>query len=57
MSLGAFACFGTDRCGFPEAFPGVRSCLAVLGGLFKVPLYREYVMSAGENWAQKEDTV
>ncbi|KAL2094916.1 hypothetical protein ACEWY4_009635 [Coilia grayii] len=47
MSVGAFSCFGTESCGFAEAFPGVRSCLAILAGLFRIPLYRDYIMSAG----------
>lgn len=47
MSIGAFACFSTDVCGFKEAFPGVRSTLAILAGLFRIPLFREYIMSAG----------
>ncbi|KAM3868998.1 diacylglycerol O-acyltransferase 2-like [Diretmus argenteus] len=46
MSAGAFTCFGTDSCGFSEVFPGVRATLAVLAGMFQLPLYREYLMSA-----------
>jgi len=47
MSCGAFVCFTTEYAGFKETFPGVRSCLAVLAGLFRVPLFREYLMCAG----------
>lgn len=47
MSVGAFSCFGTESCGFAEAFPGVRSCLAILAGLFRLPVFRDYIMSAG----------
>ncbi|KAM9333114.1 2-acylglycerol O-acyltransferase 3b [Pholidichthys leucotaenia] len=47
MSVGAFTCFSTDNGGFQENFPGVRPCLAILAGLFKIPLYRDYLMSAG----------
>lgn len=47
MSVGAFSCFGTESCGFAETFPGVRSCLAILAGLFRLPLFRDYIMSAG----------
>ncbi|XP_023139805.1 2-acylglycerol O-acyltransferase 3b [Amphiprion ocellaris] len=46
MSAGAFACFSTDSCGFTEAFPGVRPTLAILAGLFRIPLFREYLMCA-----------
>ncbi|KAM7397836.1 hypothetical protein PAMA_005932 [Pampus argenteus] len=47
MSAGGFACISTESCGFAEAFPGVRSSLVVLAGLFRIPLFREYLMSAG----------
>ncbi|XP_072231515.1 2-acylglycerol O-acyltransferase 3b [Leuresthes tenuis] len=47
MAVGAFASFSTEGCGFTEAFPGVRSSLAVLAGLFKIPILRDYLMSAG----------
>ncbi|XP_062289357.1 diacylglycerol O-acyltransferase 2-like [Scomber scombrus] len=47
MCAGGFACFSTESCGFAEAFPGMRSCMAVLAGLFKIPLFRDYIMAAG----------
>ncbi|XP_044079672.1 2-acylglycerol O-acyltransferase 3b isoform X2 [Siniperca chuatsi] len=47
MSAGAFTCFSTESCGFNEMFPGVRSSLAILAGLFRIPLLREYIMCAG----------
>uniref|UniRef100_A0A8C8LXK6 Acyltransferase n=1 Tax=Oncorhynchus tshawytscha TaxID=74940 RepID=A0A8C8LXK6_ONCTS len=47
LSIGAFASFSTEACGFMDLFPGVRSCLCILGGLFKIPLYREYAMATG----------
>lgn len=47
MSAGGFACFSTESCGFAEAYPGIKSTLAILAGLFKLPLFREYLMSAG----------
>lgn len=47
MSAGAFACFSTESCGFADMFPGVRASLAILAGLFRIPLFREYIMSAG----------
>lgn len=47
MSTGAFATFGTDSCGFMEVFPGVKPTLAVLAGLFMIPIFREYIMSGG----------
>ncbi|KAM4620066.1 2-acylglycerol O-acyltransferase 3b [Polymixia lowei] len=47
MSAGAFICFGTESCGFSKTFPGLRSSLATLAGLFRIPLFRDYLMSAG----------
>ncbi|KAJ8372537.1 hypothetical protein AAFF_G00281880 [Aldrovandia affinis] len=47
MCAGAFSCFSTEASGFAQAFPGMRACLAILAGLFRLPLYRDYLMSAG----------
>ncbi|XP_067348152.1 2-acylglycerol O-acyltransferase 3b isoform X2 [Channa argus] len=47
MSAGAFSCFSTESCGFAEEFPGVRPCLVILAGLFRIPVLRDYIMSAG----------
>ncbi|XP_015253546.1 PREDICTED: diacylglycerol O-acyltransferase 2-like [Cyprinodon variegatus] len=47
MCVGAFACFSTESCGFAETFPGLQATLAILAGLFKIPLFREYLMCAG----------
>ncbi|XP_034152627.1 diacylglycerol O-acyltransferase 2-like [Esox lucius] len=47
LSLGAFMAFNTEACGFLDLFPGMRSCLCILSGLFKIPLYRDYVMASG----------
>uniref|UniRef100_A0A671NVL2 Acyltransferase n=1 Tax=Sinocyclocheilus anshuiensis TaxID=1608454 RepID=A0A671NVL2_9TELE len=47
MCVGAFSCFSTDRNGFVETFPGIRPTLAILAGLFRLPLFREYILSAG----------
>ncbi|CAJ1064146.1 -acylglycerol O-acyltransferase 3b isoform X1 [Xyrichtys novacula] len=47
MSAGGFTCFSTESCGFAELFPGVRATLVILAGLFRLPLFREYIMCAG----------
>ncbi|XP_070810058.1 2-acylglycerol O-acyltransferase 3 isoform X1 [Pituophis catenifer annectens] len=47
ICAGAFSAFCTEACGFSRAFPGLSSSLAVLAGLFYVPVYREYLMSSG----------
>lgn len=57
MCAGAFTCFSTDSCGFPEVFPGIRVSLAILAGLFKIPLFRDYIMSAGLSPVSKPSLV
>ncbi|KAJ8342194.1 hypothetical protein SKAU_G00321220 [Synaphobranchus kaupii] len=47
MCVGAFSCFSSERAGFSQAFPGMRAILVTLAGLFKLPLYRDYIMAAG----------
>ncbi|XP_061595835.1 2-acylglycerol O-acyltransferase 3b [Cololabis saira] len=47
MCMGAFACFSTDSCGFSDTFPGMRVTLAILAGLFKIPIFREYLLCGG----------
>ncbi|XP_049896127.1 2-acylglycerol O-acyltransferase 3b [Epinephelus moara] len=57
MCVGAFTCFSTESCGFTEVFPGVRATLAILAGLFRIPLFREYAMSAGLSPVSKPSLV
>ncbi|CAM2110516.1 unnamed protein product [Caretta caretta] len=47
MCSGAAAAFCTEAPGFSRLFPGLRPCLALLAGLFHLPLYREYMMGLG----------
>ncbi|XP_058039553.1 2-acylglycerol O-acyltransferase 3 isoform X2 [Ahaetulla prasina] len=47
ICAGAFSAFSTEACGFSRAFPGLTSSLALLAGLFYLPMYREYMMSSG----------
>ncbi|XP_054482230.1 2-acylglycerol O-acyltransferase 3b [Anoplopoma fimbria] len=47
MSIGALLCFSSESCGFTKVFPGVRASLAVLAGLFRIPVLRDYLMCAG----------
>lgn len=56
MSAGAFATFGVDTCRFTEVFPGVKPTLAVLAGLFMIPILREYIMSGGRSISAKSNT-
>ncbi|KAM8972538.1 diacylglycerol O-acyltransferase 2-like [Pelodytes ibericus] len=47
LSSAAFCNFGTEAGGFSTLFPGVQPWLAVLAGIFRLPIFRDYVMSAG----------
>ncbi|XP_043933106.1 2-acylglycerol O-acyltransferase 3 isoform X2 [Protopterus annectens] len=47
ICAGAFSCFSTEATDFTTYFPGIRPCLATLAGLFRLPVYRDYIMSAG----------
>ncbi|XP_072549644.1 2-acylglycerol O-acyltransferase 3b [Salminus brasiliensis] len=54
MSMGAVSCFSTAVGGFSEAYPGVRSTLAILAGLFRLPVFRDYILLAGMLPVSKE---
>ncbi|XP_060111508.1 2-acylglycerol O-acyltransferase 3 isoform X1 [Heteronotia binoei] len=47
ICAGAFSAFCTEATGFSRTFPGLRSHLCLLSGLFHMPVYREYMMSSG----------
>ncbi|XP_060635756.2 2-acylglycerol O-acyltransferase 3 [Anolis sagrei] len=47
ICAGAFSAFCTEATGFSRLFPGLRPHLALLAGLFHLPVYREYMMSSG----------
>ncbi|XP_068919228.1 2-acylglycerol O-acyltransferase 3 [Petaurus breviceps papuanus] len=47
MGAGAFCNFATESNGFSRQFPGLRPFLTGLAGLFRLPVYREYLMSCG----------
>ncbi|KAJ9216326.1 hypothetical protein DTO166G4_1914 [Paecilomyces variotii] len=44
---GAFAAFATEALGFSKLFPGITNALLTLDTNFKVPFYREYILSTG----------
>lgn len=48
MCTGFLCNFSTESNGFSQLFPGLRPRLAVLAGLFYLPVYRDYIMSFGE---------
>ncbi|KYO38391.1 diacylglycerol O-acyltransferase 2 [Alligator mississippiensis] len=47
LCVGAFCNFITGSTGFFEKYPGIRSFLATLSGNFRMPFFREYLMSGG----------
>uniref|UniRef100_A0A8D0HCC9 Monoacylglycerol O-acyltransferase 3 n=1 Tax=Sphenodon punctatus TaxID=8508 RepID=A0A8D0HCC9_SPHPU len=47
ICAGAFSAFCTEATGFSRVFPGLQPSLALLAGLFHLPVYREYMMSSG----------
>lgn len=47
ISVGAIANFASDATGFSQLFPGLKPHLLTLTSNFKLPLYREILMSMG----------
>ncbi|KAM9498040.1 diacylglycerol O-acyltransferase 2-like isoform 1-T1 [Salvelinus alpinus] len=47
FSFGAFCNFGTEATGFSKKFPGIKPSLATLAGNFRMPVFRDYLMSGG----------
>ncbi|XP_057260784.1 diacylglycerol O-acyltransferase 2-like isoform X1 [Pezoporus wallicus] len=47
LCVGAFCNFITGSTGFEEMFPGIRPFLTTLAGNFRLPIFREYLMSGG----------
>ncbi|XP_069502668.1 diacylglycerol O-acyltransferase 2-like [Ambystoma mexicanum] len=47
ICAGPFSSFCNESTDFSQTFPGIRPYLAVLAGLFRLPVYRDYMMSSG----------
>ncbi|KAI8887215.1 diacylglycerol acyltransferase [Backusella circina FSU 941] len=47
ISMGAFANFATEATGFSKLFPGITPSLLTLVSNFRIPLYRDLIMSLG----------
>lgn len=47
ISHGAFSAFATEALGFKQKFPGIQNSLLTLDSNFRIPLYREYILSLG----------
>ncbi|KAK3936070.1 diacylglycerol acyltransferase-domain-containing protein [Diplogelasinospora grovesii] len=54
ISHGAFAAFATEALGFSEKFPGITNSLLTLDSNFRIPIYREYILSMGLRSVSKE---
>ncbi|KAI2635137.1 diacylglycerol acyltransferase [Xylaria nigripes] len=57
ISHGAWAAFSTDALGFSEKFPGITNSLLTLDSNFRIPFYREYLLSMGVRSVSKESIV
>eukprot|EP01103_Thecamoeba_quadrilineata_P014272 TRINITY_DN4203_c0_g1_i2.p1 TRINITY_DN4203_c0_g1~~TRINITY_DN4203_c0_g1_i2.p1 ORF type:complete len:168 (+),score=16.16 TRINITY_DN4203_c0_g1_i2:23-505(+) len=47
IGMGAFTNFATEATGISEVFPGIEFSLLTLAINFRVPFYREYLLSLG----------
>uniref|UniRef100_UPI00398EECCD diacylglycerol O-acyltransferase 2-like n=1 Tax=Pristiophorus japonicus TaxID=55135 RepID=UPI00398EECCD len=47
MSIGAFCNFCTEATDFSKVFPSITPYTTTLHGLFRIPIYRDYIMSGG----------
>ncbi|KAJ8664057.1 hypothetical protein O0I10_000335 [Lichtheimia ornata] len=47
ISMGAFANFATEATGFSDLFPGIVPSLLTLASNFRLPLYRDLILSLG----------
>lgn len=54
ISHGAFAAFATEALGFSEKFPGITNSLLTLDNNFRIPVYRDYILSMGLRSVSKE---
>ncbi|CAD7673022.1 2-acylglycerol O-acyltransferase 2 [Vulpes vulpes] len=54
LAAGAFVNLCTESTGFPSLFPGIRSHLMMLTLWFRVPFFRDYIMSGGLVTSDKE---
>lgn len=48
MCTGTACNFATESTGFSHHFPGLRASVATLASLFRLPVFREYLMALGE---------
>lgn len=54
ISNGAFLAFATEALGFAQLFPGITNSLLTLDANFRVPFYRDYVLSLGVSSVSRE---
>ncbi|XP_027704074.1 2-acylglycerol O-acyltransferase 2 [Vombatus ursinus] len=54
LAAGAFTNFCTEGTSFSSVFPGIRSHLMMLTLWFRIPLFRDYIMTGGLVTSEKE---
>ncbi|XP_056681901.1 2-acylglycerol O-acyltransferase 2-like [Monodelphis domestica] len=54
LATGAFTNFCTEATGFSSVFPGIRPHLMMLTLWFRIPFFRDYIMSGGLVTSEKE---
>ncbi|XP_078390017.1 diacylglycerol O-acyltransferase 2-like [Cetorhinus maximus] len=47
LCFGAFCNFCTEATNFSKIFPGITPHVATLNGLFRLPIFRDYILSTG----------
>ncbi|XP_006859886.1 PREDICTED: 2-acylglycerol O-acyltransferase 3 [Chrysochloris asiatica] len=47
MTTGFFCNFNTESNAFSQKFPGLRPSMVALAGLFRLPIFRDYIMLSG----------
>ncbi|KAI0553303.1 diacylglycerol acyltransferase-domain-containing protein [Xylaria curta] len=57
ISHGAWAAFATEALGFSQKFPDITNSLLTLDSNFRIPFYREYILSMGVRSVSKESIV
>lgn len=54
VCYGTYIALGTEACGFSRMFPGIDTYTAVLNTMFKMPLWREIILSLGGRRVDRE---
>ncbi|CDK26762.1 unnamed protein product [Kuraishia capsulata CBS 1993] len=57
ISMGVTGAFATNGAGFEKLFPGIRVFLLTLNNQFRLPFYRDYLMSLGISSVSKHNVM